>query len=606
MMRLGLLISLSLLGQSLAHGDTPKFRQVMAVWDTREPSDHALTASELAARQGWTEIASPTTAPAFLGDAVVTNGRVLIAVRKRAAAVEVYALGEKGSAQRLGLHFLGTGNAAGTTLQRATLVENARTAVGLEVVYATAQGGELAARLRLKKGEVTVQVDPGQGADRLQVECPSRFVVLPDFFADDIVVDARSIPPEKIDLPSENFLLHLTSDGNALATLVFENRKQDVVAALAGAKEQRLIMGSEIPFESKKIWVALLDAPGVWHTHDVNSDDAGKTVSLDWKMPFPAHWRLDFTRNDDLTDSWDMLLQRQDRRYVKPSALGGDAAVLDQNRGRWNTVLGNFSYPCWVEQDGHGFVRPFRGKPISFRGPAIIYPINRVQQTPLDVYTVVDIMRNTLGVGPCEHILDLEGQKAEYKGRATCSVRDTLGPIYARNQQKQKRAEIEKILNDGLIFVTHIRSRITRYVDFGHTMRDYLAEQKKLHPELSDFLDEMDRIAREIDERVARRADKIQTPAHVAKMNEAFRKDVLADYSPEALAKCRKYTEALVVIGDNQDELSGECRWVVKSLRQRAGIRMALDPRVASIATDIRARTQEALRNPANHESARH
>ncbi|HEV3445584.1 MAG TPA: hypothetical protein VG099_13130, partial [Gemmataceae bacterium] len=82
--------------------------------------------------------------------------------------------------------------------------------------------------------------------------------------------------------------------------------------------------------------------------------------------------------------------------------------------------------------------------------------------------------------------------------------------------------------------------------------------------------------------------------------------DVLADYSPEALAKCRKYTEALVVIGDNQDELSGECRWVVKSLRQRAGIRMALDPRIASIATDIRARTQEALRNPANHESARH
>ena len=29
---------------------------------------------------------------------------------------------------------------------------------------------------------------------------------------------------------------------------------------------------------------------------------------------------------------------------------------------------------------------------------------------------------------------------------------------------------------------------------------------------------------------------------------------------------------ALVEVGDNQDELSGECRWVVKALRQRAGI----------------------------------
>ena len=62
----------------------------------------------------------------------------------------------------------------------------------------------------------------------------------------------------------------------------------------------------------------------------------------------------------------------------------------------------------------------------------------------------------------------------------------------------------------------------------------------------------------------------------------------------------------LVVVGDNQDELSGELRWVVKTLRQRAGILMALDPRVTPIASEIRARTQEVLRNPAWHEGARH
>ena len=45
---------------------------------------------------------------------------------------------------------------------------------------------------------------------------------------------------------------------------------------------------------------------------------------------------------------------------------------------------------------------------------------------------------------------------------------------------------------------------------------------------------------------------------------------------------------------------------MVKTLRQRAGILMALDPRVAPIAAEIRVRTQEALRSPANHEGARH
>ena len=89
-------------------------------------------------------------------------------------------------------------------------------------------------------------------------------------------------------------------------------------------------------------------------------------------------------------------------------------------------------------------------------------------------------------------------------------------------------------------------------------------------------------------------------------MNEEFRKNVLDYDGPDALKRCKDYTQALVMIGDNQDELAGECRWVVKTLRQRAGILMALDPRVAPIASEIRARTQEALRNPANHEGARH
>src|SRR5207237_10139446 len=117
---------------------------------------------------------------------------------------------------------------------------------------------------------------------------------------------------------------------------------------------------------------------------------------------------------------------------------------------------------------------------------------------------------------------------------------------------------------------------------------------------------EMARLTQEIDNRVGRRADKIQTPEHVAKMNEEFRKNVLDYEGPDALKRCRQYSNALVVIGDNQDELSAECRWAVKTLRQRAGILMALDPRVAPVAAEIRSRTQEALRNPANHEGARH
>jgi hypothetical protein len=44
----------------------------------------------------------------------------------------------------------------------------------------------------------------------------------------------------------------------------------------------------------------------------------------------------------------------------------------------------------------------------------------------------------------------------------------------------------------------------------------------------------------------------------------------------------------------------------VKMVRQRAGLAMAVDPRAAELAKEIRQRAQEVLRSPAGHEGARH
>src|SRR5205807_1955392 len=93
-------------------------------------------------------------------------------------------------------------------LDRVALVENAKGTACLEASYKTQRGQAVTARFRLKRGDIAVQVEPGSGAGRLRVECPSRFVVLPDFFADDMLIDARAIPPNAAELPSENFVLH--------------------------------------------------------------------------------------------------------------------------------------------------------------------------------------------------------------------------------------------------------------------------------------------------------------------------------------------------------------------------------------------------------------
>src|SRR5262249_25860104 len=150
--------------------------------------------------------------------------------------------------------------------------------------------------------------------------------------------------------------------------------------------------------------------------------------------------------------------------YVKPAWLGGQAERVGFPKRQRNTEsLGFFPYPCWVDHEGRGHVQPLevttRTKFLSVlkhEGPMVLYPFNRLPETPFDTFTMIDVARNALGVGPCQYILDMEGQKQEYKGVATCNAQEALLAIYGKGQQKTHRAEIEKNLQDALLFVNHI------------------------------------------------------------------------------------------------------------------------------------------------------
>jgi hypothetical protein len=483
---------------------------------------------------------------------------------------------------------------------RATLGGPLASAVAVEkgVVKATFEdGAELS--FKLKRGDPAVEVAPLANAKALRVGCSGRFAVLPDFFSDDIVIDARKIPLATIEVPSENFLLHPTSDGDALVMCVFENKAQDVRLTLNGG----LVTGSEIAFGTSRVWVAPLEAKGIWHAAEVVAP--GRVMELDWTMPYRAAWRVDFTRSNDLTDSWDLLLQRDDH-FVKPAWLGAGEERIKADRKRWTTVLKTFLYPAWSDEKGRGYLQPLKTESLVLRGAALIYPFNRVPDTAAEIFTVVDVARNTLGQGPCEYILDQEGQKASNKGWATCHTRDFLNGVYGKGEQKAKRADVDKGLDNVLLFVRHIRGRITRYRDFMRDIRAWLAERAKAQPDLKAGLEELDAICLELEARYAAREEKIKTPEHVAAMNEEFRKTLLGYDGADAAEKVKEFAMALVVIGDNQDELAGECRWVVRSLRQKAALLMATRPGMSAIAAELRAKTQEILKNPAGHEGARH
>ena len=588
-----------LMAQGGTHLSDPSARLL----DTGNTSSAPLSGTRVSAASGWDRLAEDDTTHRFAGDLVMSNGRLSVVFRRGGPGAEVYSRGAEGITPRAVLRPAGIG--PGVRLDSVAVVENSAGEIIVDAKFVSSSGKGAAFRASLSAGQTFVKTEAQAGLDALAVEAPSRFTILPDFFADDIVVDAAEIPIDEAELPCENFTLNLVGNSDAIVMSVSNDRRQDVRIRLSGSGDQRKIRQSEIAYgPDGKIWIAVLEGPNIWHRRDVTAEDAGQVVNLDWKMPYPAQWRVDFRRADRLTGSWEMVTEKSDGRFDKYGWFGEPTSIPD-TRKRWTTVLGRFKYPCWTDTQGRGHFEPFT-RHISFEGPAIIYPINRIKQTPLDRFTVVDLVRATLGVGPCEYILDVEGQGQSHAGRATCATRDLLNRIYGEGRQKEETEQIEQALVDVLVFVKHIRGRIEEYVDFGHQLLDYLDEQKGAHPELADFIADMETSARAIDEYYRQRREEIRTPQYVADLTDKFRRELLDYQGDDALGKCKEITGAIVTVGGNQDELVGECRMVVKVIRQRAGLAMAVDPRTAELAREIRRRTQQILRNPASYEAPRH
>lgn len=622
-------------------------RAGMAAWDTqnaladRIPDEILDRAPREKGVGRWMRVGAGA---ALQGDLVVSNGPLLVVARKHGSGLELYSMRSGKPIYRARLE------RGGGPVTSVALAESGRGGAVIEIAWKDAS-----ARFRLGKGEPFVASESISGDAPLRLDCRSRFVMLPDFFADDILVDARRLPVDRADLPSENFILHFAGNQDAIVMGVFENRDQEVRVTLSGKDLDRAVTGSEIAYGQKgrKVWVSVLEGPGVWHAVDLTVEQKKQILPLEWTMPFVAQWRVDFTRKDDLTDSWDLLLPAPDGDgFIKPSWLAQDGKIseatktstgevdrdaykpggpasdrLGPDRKRWTTVLGSVAYPCWTDKTRAGFLQPLDHKKVTFSGPVVIYPMNRLSDTPVEWYTPVDLVRNTLGVGPCQYLLDVEGQKQEHVGRATCHVRTLLNETYGAGQQKAKRKEIENYLGDGLDFVTHIRRRILAYVEFGRDLRRFLAEQKAAHPGAKDAIESLDAVAAEIETRVdarmesmrknpklapfaaevAERKEETTPPALAAALNRAFLKTLLDYEGADWKDRIKKeYTDPLTAIGGEQDEMVGECRCVVKALRQKAGLLVATDPQAAPVASEIRARTQKILRGGAAYEGARH
>ncbi len=599
------------------------------LYDAPAASAVPLTAAGLSERAGWNRIEEDNTSHVFQGTAVLTNDKIAAVLSKDVPELAVYSR----QTQELSLCALlrpVCREQSDLKMRRVAIHENTSASVVVDAECVTADGQACHISFELAAGAAFVKTTAGKGVTTLTVKSPCRFAVLPDFFGDDMVLDAEQLGVSQAQIPAENFLLQMIGGGDAILMTVAQNRDNDIRVSLA-QNSPRQIESVDISYgKEPNIWVAVLADKEIWHERGVTLNDADKVIEMNWHAPYQALWRVDFSAADGMTDSWQMLLQHPEGKYVMQNwfgedssqgqRFGGEFGDRDWNkpgRRRWNPVLGSFSYPCWIDNVGRAFMQPLKarryvegGEVCNFDGPAIVYPLDRVKQmpfvTPLEKLTVVDLVRMTLGVGPCEYILDLEGQKRNSRGVATCYARDVINAIYKENTQLQRAPAIDEHLTMAVSFIRNVRERIDQYVVFSREMAGYLEEQKKRDPACAKFCDELLAITKRTDQYFESKRQAIHTPEFAQETADRFRKELLTYSEKDAFTKCEAQMNVFTSIGGAQDGLVAACRTIVKTLRQRAGIAMAQHPELTDICTEVRNRTQKMLRNPTAYEAPQH
>lgn len=489
------------------------------LYDTKSPAAQPYAGPSLDKPAAWALVPEETTTHTFAGDAVFMNDKIAVALRKQGPGVEVHYKTSTGSKIGAGLASMpakGIDPLAGFKI-----IENGSGAVMMETTYKS--GAKLS--LRMTTGEGTLEIQPGPGAVAVGIDSPTNYLVVPDFFGDDLVFAEKSYTGRA--LPAENMCLNLLDGGGAMMMCVWQSSKQQawLVAAEGAMRTMRIDCMPE-----KKIWLAFMEQPGIWR----QLSDSSKNHA----PAFAAKWRCE----------------------LLPTLHKGAAISTDVVAGPEQ----------WVGWDSTAYV---------------VYPLDRTPDTPLTAVLPTDIMRNTLGVGPCQYILAVEGMAAEGDPTPN-SVMNWVEKQFEQKKEKDAADDIKERLDFMTKHIAEANSRLKGYGEFAAGARKKLATDPKAGPWLA-IVDELGRYSGES-----------QTPSTAAERAKELAASVITLEGKEnAVLDCKEIGNELRKIGEIQDRALARCRMAIRRLYQEG--RTLNGPAPAGAIAEIQAAAAKLLESNA-------
>ncbi len=146
--------------------------------------------------------------------------------------------------------------------------------------------------------------------------------------SDLILGPAESPAPDSIFVPAENLFLGLLKGESAALVLTWPKGNQQMRLNLGQEQEgKRPIQSLDFEHDGQPLYLAALQAPGIWHKEDLNSSFLEKDVSSKWRKPFPAKWET----------------------QLSEAGIKTRFAFREAKAEIWRGVPGSYNYPVWFE-----------------------------------------------------------------------------------------------------------------------------------------------------------------------------------------------------------------------------------------------------------------
>ena len=522
--RFGLLAALLAAPIARAEEESPLIR----LYDTGVVNTGRLAPDALLKLASARQIPEDQTNAHFAGDAVLMNDKlaVIFPLHQSKALVDVYTKTGGGFNWRAVLGHAPDLGERLDTIVSLKIVENSSGGAVLDLGLGVQKPHGL--RLRLTAGEAILELRAGDDDGYLVWASESAHLVIPDFFGDDMVYDITNRRGDC--LPAENFCLRLIDGGEAMVMGVWRSRAQEVWLDRTLQPVRARPPSVRIRcLKDQPVWLAFLEAPRLWQAGSVPTNTS---------LPFPAKWRTSSLRSNGAADSWDA-------------------------------------------ERGPG---PLAGSPAA---PSVTYPLDRTPATPLTVTCPTDVMRNTLGVGPCQYILACEGMAAQGDPTPN-SVMTWVEKQFEQKKEKKAADDIKERLDVMVKHVAEARAKIEHYHGFATEMRQTLNGKTGADP-FRSMVDDLDAAA---------------TTGLAAESPSGLARDLAAQVlkltgQENSLAACRQAGERLRAIGATQDRALAKCRMAVKRINAQGRTMLAISdpPADAPLAREVTDRTETMLKN---------